>query len=153
VVEYRYHWYLAYYNIYRKGEPMTEESKIAIEIAIEPMAPYKVADVEHGLAEDIRQAAKEAGATDLAAGKGLSVQTERRLPTKEQLEAIKLALEIAIMAGGPLIAFLKGLIARLQKKGRVRVLKVKVDGQEIAIPLEWDSLSVAVEEVARQKQG
>jgi len=130
-----------------KTETMT------VELVIEPIAPYTVADVETDLADDIRQVAAEEKMTDLVDSDRFSLLTERHLPSKEELESIKLIVEIATMVGTPLIALFKAVFGYLKKKyGKVRVLKIKMDGKEITIPVEGDSVSIALEEMAKYQK-
>ncbi|MGA9347964.1 MAG: hypothetical protein WBW48_04075 [Anaerolineae bacterium] len=132
-----------------KTEAMT------VELVIEPIAPYTVADVAASLADDIRQAAAEEKMTDLVDSDRFSLRTERHLPlpSKEELESIKLILEITTMAGAPLIALFKFVFGYLKKKyGKVRVLKIKMDGKKITIPVEGDSVSIALEEIAKYQK-
>jgi len=130
-----------------KTEAMT------VELVIEPIAPYAVADVETDLADDIRQAAAEEEMTDLVDSDRFSLRTERHLPSKEELESIKLIVEIATMAGLPLIGLFKVVFGYLKKKyGKVKVLKIKMDGKEVTIPLEGDSMSIALEELAKYQK-
>jgi hypothetical protein len=130
-----------------KTEAMT------VELVIEPIAPYTVADVEAELADDIRQAAAEAEMTDLVDSDRFSLHTERYLPTKEELESIKLIAEIATIVGQPLVKLFRALFNYLKKKyGKVKVLKIKMDGKEIAIPLEGDSVSITLEEMAKYQK-
>ena len=129
-----------------KTEAMT------VELVIEPIAPYTVADVETDLADDIRQAAAEEKMTDLVDSDRFSLRAERHLLPKEALESIKLIVEVAIMAGQPLVGLFKAVFGYLKKKyGKVRVLKIKMDGKEITIPLEGDSVSIALEELAKSQ--
>ena len=132
-----------------KTEAMT------VELVIEPIAPYTVADVEADLAGDIRQAAAEEKMTDLVDSDRFLLRTERHLPlpSKEELESIKLIVEVATMIGTPLVALFKAVFNYLKKKyGKVRVLKIKMDGKEITIPLEGDSVSIALEEMAKYQK-
>ena len=130
-----------------KTEAMT------VELVIQPIAPYTVADVETDLADDIRQAAAEEEMTDLVDSDRFSLRTERHLPSKEELESIKLIVEVATMIGTPLIALFKAVFNYLKKKyGKVRVLKIKMDGKEITIPLEGDSVSIALEEISKYQK-
>lgn len=125
---------------------------MAIELVIEPIAPYTVADVEADLAGDVRQAAAEEGMTDLVDSDRFSLRTERHLPlpSKEELESIKTIVEIATVVGQPLVKLFQTVFNYLKKKyGKVRVLKIKMDGKEITIPLEGDSVSIALEELAK----
>jgi len=129
-----------------KTEAMT------VELVIEPIAPYTVADVETDLADDVRQAAAEEEMTDLVDSDRFSLRKERYLPPKEELEAIKLIVEVAIIAGRPLVGLFKAIFGYLKKKyGKVKVLKIKMDGKEITIPLEGDSVSIALEELAKSQ--
>lgn len=129
-----------------KTEAMT------VELVIEPIAPYTVADVETDLADDIRQAAAEEKMTDLVDSDRFSLRTERHLPSKEALESIKLIVEVAVMAGQPLVELFKAIFGYFKKKyGKVKVLKIKMDGKEITIPLEGDSVSIALEELAKSQ--
>ncbi|MBC8492539.1 MAG: hypothetical protein H8D43_02040 [Chloroflexi bacterium] len=126
---------------------------MAIELVIEPIAPYTVADVETDLAGDIRQAAAEENMTDLVDSDRFSLRTERHLPSKEELESIKLIVEVATMIGTPLVALFKAVFNYLKKKyGKVKVLKIKMDGKEITIPVEGDSISIALEEMAKYQK-
>jgi hypothetical protein len=130
-----------------KTETMT------VELVIEPIAPYTVADVETDLADDIRQAAAEEKMTELVDSDRFSLHTERYLPTKEELESIKLIVEIAAIVGRPLVGLFKSIFGYLKKKyGKVKVLKIKMDGKEIAIPLEGDSVSITLEEMAKYQK-
>jgi hypothetical protein len=130
-----------------KTEAMT------VELVIEPIEPYAVADVEAELADDIRQAAAEEGMTDLVDSDRFSLHAERYLPTKEELESIKLIVEIATIVGQPLVKLFRALFNYLKKKyGKVKVLKIKMDGKEIAIPLEGDSVSITLEEMAKYQK-
>jgi len=120
---------------------------------IEPIAPYTVADVETDLADDVRQAAAEEKMADLVDSDRFSLRKERFLPPKEDLEAIKLIVEVAIMAGQPLVGLFKAVFDHLKKKyGKVKVLKIKMDGKEITIPLEGDSVSIALEELSKYQK-
>lgn len=132
---------------------MSEKAEaVTVELVIEPIAPYTVADVETDLADDVRQAAAEEEMTDLVDSDRFSLRKERYLPPKEELEAIKLIVEVAIMAGKPLVGLFKAVFGYLKKKyGKVRVLKIKMDGKEITIPLEGDSVSIALEELAKSQ--
>ena len=126
---------------------------LTVELVIEPIAPYTVADVETDLADDVRQAAAEEEMTDLVDSDRFSLRKERYLPPKEELEAIKLIVEVAIMAGRPLVGLFKAVFGYLKKKyGKVKVLKIKMDGKEITIPLEGDSVSIALEELAKYQK-
>lgn len=126
---------------------------LTVELVIEPIAPYTVADVETDLDDDIRQAAAEEKMADLVDSDRFSLRKERYLPPKEELEAIKLIVEVAIMAGRPLVGLFKAIFGYLKKKyGKVRVLKIKMDGKEITIPLEGDSVSIALEELAKYQK-
>lgn len=132
-----------------KTETMT------VELVIEPIVPYTVADVETHLADDVRQAAAEEKMTDLVDSDRFSLHTERHLPlpSKEELESIKLIVEVATMVGLPLIGLFKAIFGYLKKKyGKVRVLRIKMDGKEITIPLEGDSVSIALEELAKYQR-
>jgi rRNA processing protein Gar1 len=130
-----------------KAEAMT------VELVIEPVAPYTVADVETDLADDIHQAAAEEKMTDLVDSDRFSLRTERLLPPKEKLESIKLIVEVVIMAGQPLVGLFKAVFGYLKKKyGKVKVLKIKMDGKEITIPLEGDSVSIALEELGKYQK-
>lgn len=130
-----------------KTEAMT------VELVIEPIAPYTVADVEADLADDIRQAAAEEEMTDLVDSDRFSLRAERHLPSKEALESIKLIVEIATIAGLPLVGLFKAVFGYLKKKyGKVKVLKIKMDSKEITIPLEGDSVSIALEELAKYQK-
>jgi len=125
---------------------------VTVELVIEPIAPYTVADVETDLADDVRQAAAEEEMTDLVDSDRFSLRKERYLPPKGELEAIKLIVEVAIMAGRPLVELFKAIFGYLKKKyGKVKVLKIKMDGKEITIPLEGDSVSIALEELAKSQ--
>jgi hypothetical protein len=120
---------------------------------IEPIAPYTVADVETDLADDIRQAAAEEKMTELVDSDRFSLHAERYLPTKEELESIKLIVEIATIVGQPLVKLFRAIFNYLNKKyGKVKVLKIKMDGKEIAIPLEGDSVSITLEEMAKYQK-
>jgi hypothetical protein len=132
---------------------MSEKAEaVTVELVIEPIAPYTVADVETDLADDVRQAAAEEEMTDLVDSDRFSLRKERYLPPKEELEAIKLIVEVAIMAGRPLVGLFKAIFGYLKKKyGKVKVLKIKMDGKEITIPLEGDSVSIALEELAKSQ--
>ena len=132
---------------------MSEKAEaVTVELVIEPIAPYTVADVETDLAEDIRQAAAEEKITDLVDSDRFSLRKERYLPPKGELESIKLIVEVAIMAGRPLVGLFKAIFGYLKKKyGKVKVLKIKMDGKEITIPLEGDSVSIALEELAKSQ--
>lgn len=124
-----------------------------VELVIEPIAPYTVADVEAELADDIRQAAAEEEMTDLVDSDRFSLHAERYLPTKEELESIKLILEIATLIGAPAVGLFKAVLGYLKKKyGKVRVLKIKMDGKEITIPVEGDSVSIALEKMAKYQK-
>jgi hypothetical protein len=128
---------------------------MTVELVIEPIAPYTVTDVETDLADDVRQAAAEEKMTDLVNSDRVSLRTERYLPlpSKEELESIKLIVEIATIVGRPLVGLFKAVFNYLkQKYGKVKVLKVKMDGKEIAIPLEGDSLSIALEEMTKYQK-
>jgi hypothetical protein len=133
---------------------MSEKAEaLTVELVVEPIAPYTVADVEAELADDIRQAAAEEKMADLVDSDRFSLRKERYLPPKEELEAIKLIVEVAIMAGRPLVGLFKAIFGYLKKKyGKVRVLKIKMDGKEITIPLEGDSVSIALEELAKYQK-
>jgi len=132
---------------------MSEKAEaVTVELVIEPIAPYTVADVETDLADDIRQAAAGEEMTDLVDSDRFSLRKERYLPPKEELEAIKLIVEVAIMAGRPLVELFEAIFGYLKKKyGKVKVLKIKMDGKEITIPLEGDSVSIALEELAKSQ--
>ena len=132
---------------------MSEKAEaVTVELVIEPIAPYTVADVETDLADDVRQAAAEEEMTDLVDSDRFSLRKERYLPPKEELEAIKLIVEVAIIAGRPLVGLFKAIFGYLKKKyGKVKVLKIKMDGKEITIPLEGDSVSIALEELAKSQ--
>jgi hypothetical protein len=126
---------------------------LTVELVIEPIAPYTVADVETDLADDVRQAAAEEKMADLVDSDRFSLRKERFLPPKEDLEAIKLIVEVAIMAGQPLVGLFKAVFDHLKKKyGKVKVLKIKMDGKEITIPLEGDSVSIALEELSKYQK-
>jgi hypothetical protein len=126
---------------------------VTVELVIEPIAPYTVADVESDLADDIRQAAAEEEMTGLVDSDRFSLHAERYLPTKEELESIKLILEIAALIGAPLVKLFKAIFNYLKKKyGKVRVLKIRMDGKEITIPVEGDSVSIALEEMAKYQK-
>ena len=130
-----------------KTETMT------VELVIEPIAPYTVADVETDLVDDIRQAAADEKMTDLVDSDRFALRAERHLPTKEELESIKLILEVATMIGAPVVALFKAVFGYLKKKyGKVKVLKIRMDGKEITIPLEGDSVSIALEEMAKYQK-
>lgn len=132
-----------------KTETMT------VELVIELIAPYTVAGVEASLADDIRQAAVEEKMTDLVDSGRFSLRTERYLPlpVKEELESIKLVLEVVTLVGAPLIALLRFVFGYLKKKyGKVRVLKIKIDGKKVTIPVEGDSVSIALEEIAKHRK-
>jgi len=135
---------------------MSDKTKtMTVELVIELIAPYTVAGVEASLADDIRQAAAEEKMTDLVDSSRFSLRTERYLPllVKEELESIKLVLEVVTLAGAPLIALLKFVFGYLKKKyGKVRVLKIKIDGKKITIPVEGDSVSIALEEIAKHQK-
>jgi hypothetical protein len=132
---------------------MSEKAEaVTVELVIEPIAPYTVADVETDLADDIRQAAAEQKMADLVDSDRFSLRTERHLPPKETLESIKLIVEVAIMAGQPLVELFRAVFGYLKKKyGKVRVLKIKMDGEEVTIPLKGDSVSIALEELAKSQ--
>jgi len=126
---------------------------LTVELMIEPIAPYTVVDVETDLADDIRQAAAEEKMADLVDSDRFSLHAERYLPTKEELESIKLIVEIATIVGQPLVRLFKAIFNYLKKKyGKVRVLKIKMDGKEITIPLEGESVSIALEELAKYQK-
>lgn len=126
---------------------------LTVELVIEPMAPYTVADVETDLLDDIRQAAAEEEMTDLVDRDRFVLRAERHLPTQEELESIKLIMDIVTMVGAPLVALFKAVFGYLKKKyGKVKVLKIKMDGKEITIPLEGDSVSIALEEMAKYQK-
>jgi hypothetical protein len=81
------------------------------------------------------------------------LRAERHLPSKEALESIKLIVEIATIAGLPLVGLFKAVFGYLKKKyGKVKVLKIKMDSKEITIPLEGDSVSIALEELAKYQK-
>ena len=126
---------------------------LTVELVIEPIVPYTVADVEADLADGVRQVAAEEKMIDLVDSDRFSLRTERHLPPKEELESIKLIVEIATMAGLPLVGLFKAVFGHLKKKyGKVRVLKIKMDGKEITIPLEGDSVSIALEELGKYQK-
>lgn len=132
-----------------KTEAMT------VELVIEPIAPYTVADVETDLADDIRQAAAEEKMTDLVDSDRFSLRTERHLPlpSKEELESIRIIVELATVVSQPLAKLFGTVFSYLKKKyGKVRVLKIKMDGKEITIPLEGDSVSIALEEISKYQK-
>jgi len=132
-----------------KTETMT------VELMIEPIAPYTVADVKADLTDDIRQAAAEEKMADLVDSDRFSLLTERYLPlpSKEELESIKIIVEIATIVGQPLVKLFRTLFNYLKKKyGKVRVLKIKMDDKEITIPLEGDSVFIALEEMAKYQK-
>jgi hypothetical protein len=133
---------------------MSEKAEaVTVELVIEPIAPYTVANVETDLADDVRQAAAEEEMTDLVDSDRFSLRKERYLPPKEELEAIKLIVEVAIMAGRPLVGLFKAIFGYLKRKyGKVKVLKIKMDGKEITIPLEGDSVSIALEELSKYQK-
>jgi len=135
---------------------MSDKTKTTtVELVIELIAPYTVAGVEASLADDIRQAAAEGKMTDLVDSSRLSLRIERYLPlpVKEELESIKLVLEVVTLAGAPLIALFKFIFGYLKKKyGKVRVLKIKINGKKITIRVEGDSVSIALEEIAKHQK-
>ena len=128
---------------------------MAIELAIEPIAPYTVADVETDLAGDILQAAAEEEMTDLVDSEFFSLWTERHLPlpSKEELESIRIIVELVTIVSQPVAKLFGTVFSYLKKKyGKVRVLKIRMDGKEITIPLEGDSVSIALEEMAKYQK-
>jgi hypothetical protein len=135
---------------------MSDKTEImTVELVIEPIVPYTVADVEADLADDIRQVAAEEKMTDLVGSDRFLLRREPHLPlpTKEELESIKLILEITAKVGAPLVALFKAIFGYLKKKyGKVKVLKIKMDGKEITIPVEGNSMSIALEEMAKYQK-
>jgi hypothetical protein len=128
---------------------------MTVELVIEPIAPYTVADVETDLADDIRQVAAEEKMTDLVDSDRFLLRREPHLPlpSKEELESIKLIIDIATVVSASLIGLFKAIFGYLKKKyGKVKVLRIKMDGEEITIPLEGDSVSIALEEMAKYQK-
>jgi hypothetical protein len=108
--------------------------KNSIELEIEPLSPYTVSKIENEINNTIKEFALNEGISLNEFENGFNIIPERRLPIKDELETIKVILEIMVIVSPFIIKLINKLILKLRNKyGKIKVLKIIIDGKQIEI--------------------
>jgi hypothetical protein len=118
----------------------------SIEFEFEPLPPFSVEDIHNNLVSELQNITGNQDFTKREFDENVVLHLERHLPTKDEIECIKIILEIATLVGPPLITLIKSILEYIKSKyGKVRVLRLYVNNRTIEIPIKDDNTLIALE--------
>ena len=110
-------------------------TKIKIEFMIYPLPPYRIRDVLNEINGFVNTIALDSGLDSEDLKEKIEIQSERFLLTKDDIETVKIILEIINIVGPQLKKLIIKIYESIRKKfGTVKVIRVTVGDKIIEVP-------------------